>query len=284
MVKEHPFTVLCDLLREPNNDVKDVFKKCAIKSAPQQRQTSPRMLEMIVAKEPMNKDVAKQRMDDLLARISNCGDNYFAVFQEMSKVLTTDGIGKLLVLLKDNLSDEFLKDDNYQYLFKGMPIFKIVVKEDDLVRGMTDGKCDIILQHTGTGARELIKFETRPSKALYLLFLLMPRKEIKQINQYRKILQDLLNIAFDIVEKEDKKHKLDDKFVDDKVFAESLKQIMSSARRSIEKAIVDRDDLAWYTIDYDRSDSYYSLSLPEEMIDLSKAPSLVEFRNKYLIK
>ncbi len=284
MVKEHPFTVLCDLLREPNNDVKDVFKKCAIKSAPQQRQTSPRMLEMIVAKEPMNKDVAKQRMDDLLARISNCGDNYFAVFQEMSKVLTTDGIGKLLVLLKDNLSDEFLKDDNYQYLFKGMPIFKIVVKEDDLVRGMTDGKCDIILQHTGTGARELIKFETRPSKALYLLFLLMPRKEIKQINQYRKILQDLLNIAFDIVEKEDKKHKLDDKFVDDKVFAESLKQIMSSARRSIEKAIVDRDDLAWYTIDYDRSDSYYSLSLPEEMIDLSKAPSLVECRNKYLIK
>lgn len=284
MVKEHPFTVLCDLLREPNNDVKDIFKECAVKTAPQQRQTSSPMLEMIVAKEPMNKDVAKQRMDDLLARISNCGNDFFAVYQEMSKILTTDGIGKLLVLLKDNLSDEFLKDDNYQYLFKGMPIFKIVVKEDDLVRGMTDGKCDIILQHTGTGARELIKFETRPSKALYLLFLLMPRKEIKQINQYRKILQDLLNIAFDIVEKKDKKHKLDDKFKDDETFAESLKQIMSSARRSIEKAIVDRDDLAWYTIDYDRSDSYYSLSLPEEMIDLSQAPSLVEFRDKYLIK
>jgi hypothetical protein len=59
---------------------------------------------------------------------------------------------------------------------------------------------------------------------------------------------------------------------------------MSSARRSIEKAIVDRDDLAWYTIDYDRSNSYYSLSLPEEMIDLSKVPSLVEFKNKYLSK
>jgi len=42
--------------------------------------------------------------------------------------------------------------------------------------------------------------------------------------------------------------------------------------------------LAWYTIDYDRSNSYYSLSLPEEMIDLSKAPSLVEFKNKYLVK
>ena len=284
MVKEHPFTVLCDLLREPNSEVKDIFKECAVKTAPQQRQTSSPMLEMIVAKEPMNKDVAKQRMDDLLARISNCGNDFFAVYQEMSKILTTDGIGKLLVLLKDNLPDEFLKDDNYQYLFKGMPIFKILVEEEEFVGKKTDGKYDIILQHTGTGARELIKFETRPSKALYLLFLLMPRKEIKQIKQYRKTLQDLLNIGFDIVEKEDKKHKLDDKFVDDKVFAESLKQIMSSARRSIEKAIVDRDDLAWYTIAYDRSDSYYSLSLPEEMIDLSQAPSLEEFRDKYLIK
>ena len=200
MVKEHPFTVLCDLLREPNSEVKDIFKECAVKTAPQQRQTSSPMLEMIVAKEPMNKDVAKQRMDDLLARISNCGNDFFAVYQEMSKILTTDGIGKLLVLLKDNLPDEFLKDDNYQYLFKGMPIFKILVEEEEFVGKKTDGKYDIILQHTGTGARELIKFETRPSKALYLLFLLMPRKEIKQIKQYRKTLQDLLNIGFDIVD------------------------------------------------------------------------------------
>ena len=81
-----------------------------------------------------------------------------------------------------------------------------------------------------------------------------------------------------------KRKSLDEIFKDDVTFAESLKQIMSSARRSIEKAIVDRDDLAWYTIDYDRSKSYYSLSLPEEMIDLSQAPSLVEFKNKYLSK
>ena len=283
-MKEHPFTSLCELLRKQDPKVMSIFNECAVSSV-QQNQMKPRLTEMIVATKPiMNKDDAKQRIDDLLARISNCGDNYFAVFQEMSKVLTTDGIGRLLVMLKGNLPDEFLKADNIQYLFKGMPIFKIVIEEDHWVRRKTDGKYDIILQHSGTGARELIKFETRPAKALYLLFMLMPRKEIKQIKQYRKKLQDLLNIVFDIVEKEDKAHKLDDKFADDETFAESLKQIMSSARRSIEKAIVDRDDLAWYTIDYDRSNSYYSLSLPEEMIDLSKAPSLVEFKNKYLSK
>ena len=104
------------------------------------------------------------------------------------------------------------------------------------------------------------------------------------IKQYKEALQNLLNIAFNIVEKKDKKHKLDDKFKDDKSFAEFLKRIMSAARESIEEVIVDRDDLAWYTIDYDRGYYYYSLSLPEEMIDLSQAPSLVEFRDKYLIK
>lgn len=282
-MKEHPFTSLCELLRKQDPEVMSIFNECVVSSSVQQNQMKPRLTEMIVATKPiMNKDDAKQRIDDLLARISNCGDNYFAVFQEMSKVLTTDGIGRLLVMLKGNLSDEFLKDNNIQYLFKGMPIFKIVIEEDHWVRRKTDGRYDIILQHTGTGAKDLIKFETRPSKALYLLFLLMPRKEIKQIKQYRETLQNLLNIVFDIVEKEDKTHKLDDKFKDDDTFVESLKQIMSSARRSIEKAIVDRDDLAWYTIDYDRSDYYYSLSLPEEMIDLSQAPTLMEFRDKYL--
>jgi hypothetical protein len=262
-MKEHPFTSLCELLRKQEPDVMSIFNECAVSTSVQQNQTNPRLTEMIVVTKPiMNKDDAKQRIDDLLARISNRGDNYFDVFQKMSKVLTTDGIGRLLVMLKGNLSDEFLKDNNLQYLFKGMPIFKIVVEEDDDVRSKTDGKYDIILQHTGTGARELIKFKMRPSKALYLLFLLMPRKEIKQIKQYKETLQNLLNIAFDIVEKKDKKYKLDDKFKDDKSFAEFLKRIMSAARDSIEKAIVDRDDLVWYTIDYDRSDSYYSLSLP----------------------
>ena len=301
-MKEHPFTSLCELLRKQDPNVMSIFNECAVSTFVQQNQMKPRLTEMIVATKPiMNKDDAKQRIDDLLARISNCGDNYFAVFQEMSKVLTTDGIGRLLVMLKGKLPDEFLKDDKIQYLFKGMPIFKVIIKQEQFVRGTTDGWYDIILEHTGTGDQTLIKFETRPSKALYLLFLLMPRKKIYQMSKYRTILQDLLNTAFDIKERKEKKDKeegndsekkeekrkrksLDEIFKDDVTFAESLKQIMSSARRSIEKAIVDHDDLVWYTIDYDRSDYYYSLSLPEEMIDLSQAPSLVEFRKKYLSK
>lgn len=303
-MKEHPFTSLCELLRKQDPKVMSIFNECAVSSV-QQNQMKPRLTEMIVATDPiMNKDDAKQRIDELLARISNCGDNYFAVFQEMSKVLTTDGIGRLLVMLKGNLPDEFLKDNNIQYLFKGMPIFKVIVEQSRFVRSKTDGWYDIILEHTGTGEQTLMKFETRPSKALYLLFLLMPREKIFQMSKYRKTLQDLLNNAFDIKERKEKKDKeedidkeekeekedkrkrkpLDEIFEDAESFADALKQIMSSSRRSVEKAISDRDDLAWYVIDYDRSDYYYSLSLPEEMIDLSQAPSLVEFRDKYLSK
>ena len=117
-MKEHPFTSLCELLKKQDPEILSIFDRNAVSTSVQQNQTKPRLTEMIIATKPiMNKDDAKQRIDDLLARISNCGDNYFAVFQEMSKVLTTDGIGRLLVMLKGNLPDEFLKADNIQYLF-----------------------------------------------------------------------------------------------------------------------------------------------------------------------
>ena len=284
MIKSHPFATHCELLSKQGPEIQGIFSEYAVKPI-QHEHSSSRMTELIISTRPiMSKDEAKQRIDDVLVKISDCGENYSAVYQEMSKVLTADGIGKLLgkllaSYLNNNLSKAFVEDDNFHYLFKGMPIFKIKVKEE-VIRPNTDGKYDIILEHTGTGTQTLVRFETRPSKALYLLFLLMPRKEIKNIIKFRGMLQNLMNDAFVIIEKDDKRHKLDDKFKDDKTFTESLKQIMSSTRRSIEKAIGDKDDQAWYTIDYDRSDLYYSISLPEEMIDLSQSPSLEGFKNE----
>ena len=80
-MKEHPFASLCEILRKQDPDVLSIFDRYAVKSVPQQRPTMPHLTEMIVATKPiMNKDDAKQRIDDLLARISNCGDNGFAVF------------------------------------------------------------------------------------------------------------------------------------------------------------------------------------------------------------
>ena len=287
-MKVHPFTSLCELLREQDPKVMSIFNECAVKSAPQQRKTSPRMIEMIVATNPiMNKDDAKQRIDDLLARISNCGGNFFAVHQEMSKVLTSDGIGKLLVLLKDNLSEEFLKDDNYNYLFKGMPIFKIKVIDQEWRRTRAMGRYDIKFFHTGTRVDDVepIKFDTAIAKALFLLFLMMPRTEIKRdeiveevknSSPLRPILYKLITDSFDY----DEDHL--EGYFKENSFEDIVKDNKSIANRKIQAALNKRDAEDWYLIDYDRKLKYYSLSLPEEMIDLNQATSLLDFRDKYL--
>lgn len=287
-MKIHPFTSLCELLRKQDPEVLSIFERYAAKSAPQHRPTMPHLTEMIVATKPiMNKDDAKQRFDDLLARISNCGDNFFAVYEEMSKVLTSDGIGKLLVLLKDNLPEEFLKDDNYKYLFKGMPIFKIKVIDQEWRRTRAMGRYDIKFFHTGTRVDDVepIKFDTAIAKALFLLFLMMPRTEIKRDEIFeevknssplRPILYKLITDSFDY----DEDHL--EGYYNNNSFEDIVKDSKSIANRNIQVALNKRDAEDWYLIDYDRKLKYYSLSLPEEMIDLSQAPSLLEFRDKYL--
>ena len=109
MIKVHPFTVLCDLLREPNSEVMDIFKDYMVRSRTSQVHSNPQLIELKVNKiEPisdMNK--AKQKIDNLLHEISNC-DNDFAVFEKASKVLTLDGIGKLMGLLLKQIPEGFL--------------------------------------------------------------------------------------------------------------------------------------------------------------------------------
>lgn len=286
-MKEHPFTSLCELLRKQDPDVLSIFNRYAIKPVSQQRPTMPHLTEMIVATMPiMNKNDAKQRINDLLARISDYGDDYFSVNQEMEKVLTADGIGKLMVLMKGNLPDEFLKDENYKYLFKGMPIFKIKVIDQHWLRTRAMGRYDVKFFHTGTRGDDIepIKFDTAIAKALFLLFLLMTRTEIKREtvleNKFpsplRPVLFKLITESFDY----DEDHL--EGYFKDNSFKDIVKDNKSIANRNIQAALNKRDTEDWYLIDYDRKQKYYSLSLPEEMIDLSQAPSLVEFRDKYL--
>lgn len=276
MIKEHPFTTLCEILRSGNDEVMNIFNQYAVrKNTPVQPPS--RFRELILTTKPiMNKDDAKARIDGLVKEISNCGNNYFAVFQKMSEELTTDGIGKLLLLMGKDKIDEFLQGEDIQYLFKGMPIYKVVVKKYDRVHSGTDGWFDIYLKHTGTGEGIPVKFDTRPAKALYLLFLLMPRTEIKNFEQYKDAFEEMVNYAFD-----NKGTRQDDWFKEEN-YTELLKQAMSQSRRYIERALVNHDDPQWYIIDYDRKDSYYSLSLPEEMIELPE--ELITFRKNHVEK
>jgi hypothetical protein len=283
MVKEHPFTVLCDLLREPNNEVMDIFKDSVIKSRTSQKSSNPQLFELKVNKiEPISDmNEAKRRIDNLLHEISNC-DNDFAVFEKASKVLTLDGIGKLMGLLLKQIPEGFLDNEKYQYLFKGMPVYKIKVVDQKWRRTRAVGRYDVFFMHSGSCRKDdvPIKFDTSGAKALYLLFLLMPRTEISNIEDFNSIIKELIMDSFDYNE-----DNFEEEY-DKKEFKDFVKENKPIANRNIKESLQNRDDLDWYIIFLDKvkKKNQYSISIPGEMIDLSESPRLVEFKKKYLNK
>ncbi len=283
MVKEHPFTVLCDLLREPNNEVMDIFKDSVIKSRTSQKSSNPQLFELKVNKiEPISDmNEAKRRIDNLLHEISNC-DNDFAVFEKASQVLTLDGIGKLMGLLLKQIPEGFLDNEKYQYLFKGMPVYKIKVVDQKWRRTRAVGRYDVFFMHSGSCRKDdvPIKFDTSGAKALYLLFLLMPRTDISNIEDFNSLLKELIMDSFDYNE-----DNFEEEY-DKKEFKDFVKENKPIANRNIKESLQNRDDLDWYIIFLDKvkKKNQYSISIPEEMIDLSESPRLVEFKNKYLNK
>ena len=283
MVKEHPFTVLCDLLREPNNEVMDIFKDSVIKSRTSQKSSNPQLFELKVNKiEPISDmNEAKRRIDNLLHEISNC-DNDFAVFEKASKVLTLDGIGKLMGLLLKQIPEGFLDNEKYQYLFKGMPVYKIKVVDQKWRRTRAVGRYDVFFMHSGSCRKDdvPIKFDTSGAKALYLLFLLMPRTEISNIEDFNSIIKELIMDSFDYNE-----DYFEEEY-DKKEFKDFVKENKPIANRNIKESLQNRDDLDWYIIFLDKvkKKNQYSISIPGEMIDLSESPRLVEFKKKYLNK
>lgn len=283
MVKEHPFTVLCDLLREPNNEVMDIFKDSVIKSRTSQKSSNPQLFELKVnIIEPISDmNEAKRRIDNLLHEISNC-DNDFAVFEKASKVLTLDGIGKLMGLLLKQIPEGFLDNEKYQYLFKGMPVYKIKVVDQKWRRTRAVGRYDVFFMHSGSCRKDdvPIKFDTSGAKALYLLFLLMPRTEISNIEDFNSIIKELIMDSFDYNE-----DNFEEEY-DKKEFKDFVKENKPIANRNIKESLQNRDDLDWYIIFLDKvkKKNQYSISIPGEMIDLSESPRLVEFKKKYLNK
>ena len=279
-MKEHPFTSLCELLKKHDPKVLSIFDRYAVNSSVQQNQAKPRLTEMLIATSPIQyKDNANKRIEELLARISNCGDNYSSVYLEMGKVLTIDGIGKLLLLLKDKLPDQFLEGDNIKYLFKGMPIFKIMVVDNKIEywrQNKTVGKYDIKFVHTGTNIPDEfpIKFDTIAAKALFLSFLLIPRNKVFNIIQIKPVLKKIIEKSFD--------YNMDifDSFDN---FGSLIKNTKPIANRNIKAALNERDDDNWYIIDYEKNQpQYYSLSLPEDMIELIGCPDLLVFKEELL--
>lgn len=276
MIKEHPFTTLCDLLRDPSQEVMNIFNANVQK--PQSPSGRP-LYEMTLSTIPTNRDGAERKINQLQSMISRCGDN-IEVFKAVNRVLTTEGMGRLISLVINNLpKDEFL-NNNIQNLFTGMPIFKIKVEENGIPywrQDKTVGKYDIKFVHTGSTDNEdpmPITFKTTAAKALFLLFLLIPRIEIYDIFKIKPVFAEIIENSFD--------YNMDIFDSIEKDFKKLIRTNKPYTNSDIKAVLNGRDDENWYIIDYDHSKGYYSLSLPEGKIDISKCPELLKYKKELL--
>lgn len=274
MIKEHPFTTLCDLLRDPSQEVINIFS--ANVRRPQSLSGRP-LYEMVLSTSRIdNRFDAEQKIKQLQSMISGCGDN-IEVFKAVNRVLTTEGMGKLISLVIKNLpKDEFL-NNNIQNLFTGMPIFKIKVEEHGIPYNRLDktvGKYDIKFVHSGSNIpdEEPISFRTTAAKTLFLLFLLIGGKIIYNINVIKPVFSKIIEKSFDY----------NDNILDDiqKDFKKLIRTNKPYTNSDVKAALDGRDDDNWYIIDYDHSKGYYSLSLPDLKIDISGCPELKEFKGE----
>lgn len=274
MIKEHPFTTLCDLLRDPSREVINIFS--ANVRRPQSLSGRP-LYEMVLSTSYTdNRFDAEQKIKQLQSIISRCGDN-IEVFKAVNQVLTTEGMGKLISLVIKNLpKDEFL-NNNIQNLFTGMPIFKIKVEEHGIPYFRLDktvGKYDIKFVHSGSNRPDElpITFRTTAAKTLFLLFLLISGKKIYDITKIKPVFSKIIEKSFDFSD-----NLLNDIQKDFKKLIRTNKPYTNS---DVKAALDGRDDDNWYIIDYDHSKGYYSLSLPDLKIDISGCPELKEFKGE----
>lgn len=274
MIKEHPFTTLCDLLRDPSREVINIFS--ANVRRPQSLSGRP-LYEMVLSTSYTdNRFDAEQKIKQLQSIISRCGDN-IEVFKAVNQVLTTEGMGKLISLVINNLpKDEFL-NNNIQNLFTGMPIFKIKVEEHGIPYFRLDktvGKYDIKFVHSGSNRPDElpITFRTTAAKTLFLLFLLISGKKIYDITKIKPVFSKIIEKSFDFSD-----NLLNDIQKDFKKLIRTNKPYTNS---DVKAALDGRDDDNWYIIDYDHSKGYYSLSLPDLKIDISGCPELKEFKGE----
>ena len=163
-----------------------------------------------------------------------------------------------------------------------MPVYKIKVVDQKWRRTRAVGRYDVFFMHSGSCRKDdvPIKFDTSGAKALYLLFLLMPRTEISNIEDFNSIIKELIMDSFDYNE-----DNFEEEY-DKKEFKDFVKENKPIANRNIKESLQNRDDLDWYIIFLDKvkKKNQYSISIPGEMIDLSESPRLVEFKKKYLNK
>ena len=274
---------MSDLIRQNNPDLLSI-KPCRLKS----NDESLQVIELLQVEET-DKEVAKEKMENVLNIISSNGD-FFGKYSAIEKILQQGGITKLMHLLynkgKENndewVVNEFLSPiEKLQSLFRGMPLFKVEVvdarpnmQKKTGTRMNKMGRYDVYLQNASTNERKLIDFPTKEAKVIYLWMLLHTRQELRR-REIIMSMEEIYHICelcyygmyFELREKinaNEVKNGRDG-------FDQFWLQHKPKANASVLLALGKQDIEEWYTIEYDKKKEVSSLSLPVNFISLPES-------------
>lgn len=274
---------MSDLIRQNNPDLLSIIP-CRLKS----NDESLQVIELLQVEET-DKEVAKEKMENVLNIISGNGD-FSVKYDAIEKILQQGGVAKLMYLLykkgKENddewIVNEFLSPiEKIQSLFRGTPLFKVEVvdarpnKEKKVGTRMTNmGRYDVFLQNASTNECILIDFPTKESKIIYLWMLLHTRQELKR-SEIIKSMEELFRICelcyygtyFELRDKINGKEMKNGRDGFDQFWL----QHKPKANASVQYALGKQDIAEWYTIEYDKKKEVSSISLPDNFISLPES-------------
>lgn len=287
------YTALLDLAANENEELLSVFEQYAVGN--HQATTNPKghflqsgSLSRMITYEPVkSEDEAKDRLHKVLEGLRNSNRDMGYGLTEISKVLSKEGIDKLLQVLVAQLNDKAVVDqfidplEQFQSLFCGYPLFDIVIEdicaneENGSINiknaNCTGGRYNIYLENHTSKTRTLIDFETKEAKVLYLWFALQAGKSYKKTSlvwkgkSFQELFLQCFHIFFTNTIEEKLRHPevvKNNRAGFDRFWINS----MSAAKRAVIKALKGMDTEEWYIVNY-VNENYY-LGIPREFIKL----------------
>lgn len=293
------YTVLQDLARDKDKEltalIEDLSGRVQVGSMAysgryQNRGTQNRNLISFIcpsAPKPIERPVARDKVKDILNAIKRgetCSDQ--SAQNIMASYLTETGVAEFLKFLvnkgtktDEEFAENFASQPDLQDLFKGMPAYEIVVRDDlgqPAKRGEQRLKIFLIDRRTNMGSE--IKFPNNDCLLLYLWFLMYPRQEMTKYNIKSQFL-DIAEMAHGLYQNPttiDNKivvNKKGEREVSEKGFEDFFTKNLNKINNAVRAAKKDPNaDDGWYIIcseSQENNDSHkYSISLTKEFIKL----------------
>lgn len=228
-------------------------------------------------------DTGNFRLDYLLEQLIRGNGDYQMMGALLRQNLSQDGYDKLFKILMSHIAatpeclqvikGEFMDEAEVSALFAGEPCAKVIVRESTKEDLAKEGRYTIFIRFRN-GDEVPIRFNMRPSKVIYLFFLLHPRLLYSrvQLSQDARIFTNLFALLYpsDTDNFELTISERSDYFF--KQYRPALNRTIESTFAEHNEAIGrtnDPRDLVWFVLELNRNlGNMYSISLPAKFIEL----------------